>query len=442
VLQSAGQGYNIGAWYYTAWNASNNLQALNSISVYGTRDPWGGVREYAEGADPWGLHTDYSNREPLLGFYDLLNQQVMDSHIRQAASSGLSFFAFYWYWNTDLNREDPARSVGPLQRLLSSSLKSQFRFLIAPIAKGSAPMTLSMWSNSVVPFMVTRYLSEPSYLKTIDGRPVIVLFDLRFTNALDERRAVSFLRTATLSRTRKDPVVLPRFEGQTPIQLASVQTNLQTDGFADFQLGPSAPAEPYTETLSRWRSFTDQQAGFFHFVCASTGLDARPWWKVSWGPPTYPNVDGVPYNTNITLEAFSNHLGVVKAYLDANPVETSKTLIIYAWNEWGEGGIIEPSRVNGYRYLDTVKAVFGLSPTLSRQPTRLNVMSRTNGILMLQITNLTVGITNVIERNLDGELTNGWQQVFAFVPTGPATNWSYNIGFTTPATFFRVRSLK
>src|SRR5262245_61695017 len=187
VLQSAGQGYNIGAWYYTAWNASNNLQALNSISIYGTRDPWGGVREYAEGADPWGLHTDYSNRAPLLGFYDLLDQQVMDSHIRQAASSGLSFFAFYWYWNTDLNREDPARSAGPLQKLLTSSLKSQFRFLIAPIAKGSAPMTLSMWSNSVVPFLVTRYLSEPSYLKTIDDRPVIVLFSLGFTNALEER---------------------------------------------------------------------------------------------------------------------------------------------------------------------------------------------------------------------------------------------------------------
>ena len=39
------------------------------------------------------------------------------------------------------------------------------------------------------------------------------------------------------------------------------------------------------------------------------------------------------------------------------------TLILYAWNEWGEAAAaIEPSSVTGYRYADVVRKVFGLIP--------------------------------------------------------------------------------
>jgi hypothetical protein len=97
----------------------------------------------------------------------------------------------------------------------------------------------------------------------------------------------------------------------------------------------------------------------FHIPCASTGFDARPWFKVGWGFRD----DGPlhrPYNTGITPELFENDLRTMRDYIDQHPTQTDRMLTIYAWNEWGEGGIIEPSARAGYRYLDIVQNAFGL----------------------------------------------------------------------------------
>ncbi len=96
---SNGEPYMLGAWYFPAWSDWNDYQAVNAESLYGYRDPWGGVREYALGQDPLNIGGNYSSREPLLGFYDLTDQQVMNAHILQAASRGLSYFAFYADWD-------------------------------------------------------------------------------------------------------------------------------------------------------------------------------------------------------------------------------------------------------------------------------------------------------------------------------------------------------
>jgi len=360
-IQCNGEPYNVGAWYFTGWSPTNSFVIGNTELVYGRQnDWWGGVRDHALGNDPWGLHVDYSSREPLLGFYNLLDQNIMDTHILQASSRGVSFFAFYWYWNSDTNQEDEVSA--PLQTFISSSLKNYMKFLIAPIKLGNAPMTLNMWQNSVVPFIMENYLSDSAYLKTVDDRPVLIFFDSYFLDSIDDWPiAISFLRNYVIGQTGKNPVILWLYqEGQSSYDLEYVFNMMNVDGFAGFQLGPIIPAEPYEQTLSRWSSFTSERHGFFHFACASTGFDRRPWWQIGWGYPGE-GVNDRPYNTGISLQLFTEHLYVVKEYLDEHPIETSKTLIIYAWNEWGEGGIIEPSVVHQYEYLDTIKSVFGLS---------------------------------------------------------------------------------
>jgi len=360
-----GQPYTIGAWYFTGWSPANEFHTANAERVYGRRDWWGGVRDHVLGADPWGLNVDYSNREPLLGFYNLLDQQVIDTHIRQAASGGLSFFAFYWYWNTDKNQE--AGVSRPLRMFTSSSLKDYLRFLIAPIKLGNTPMTLSMWRNSVVPFMVERYISDSSYLKTEDGRSIVILFDLGFADPADAAKAIEFLRGYIVKKTGKNPVLLVLYhEKMSSGDLIWAKLNWKIDGFACFHFPPSQPAEPYTKTLSMWKSVLSKQNVFFHFPCASTGFDSRPWYRVGWNGTM--GVNERPYNTQITISAFADHLRTIKDYLDTHLRATSKTLIVYAWNEQGETVGIEPNRVDGFRYLKTVQEVFGLSAVLSRGP--------------------------------------------------------------------------
>lgn len=156
-------------------------------------------------------------------------------------------------------------------------------------------------------------------------------------------------------------------EAAGPQYLPWAKVNWGFDGLTCFKLGPRRPAEPYTETLSRWPSFIREQEGFFHIPCASTGFDNRPWYRITWGWQGE-GVNDTPYNTEPTLQAFADHLRTVKDYLDTHSSETSKTLIVYAWNEWGESTGVEPNHVDGYQYLDTMKNVFGLSEVIDRNP--------------------------------------------------------------------------
>jgi hypothetical protein len=54
-------------------------------------------------------------------------------------------------------------------------------------------------------------------------------------------------------------------------------------------------------------------------------------------------------------------LSGAKQILDTNNL-MPKILMIEAWNEFGEGSYIEPTKKWGFSYLETIKNVFGPSP--------------------------------------------------------------------------------
>jgi hypothetical protein len=62
---------------------------------------------------------------------------------------------------------------------------------------------------------------------------------------------------------------------------------------------------------------------------------------------------------NNTPEAFKEALEIVKRRLDQR--RAPKILNIYAWNEWTEGGYLEPDTVHGMAYLEAIRSVFGVN---------------------------------------------------------------------------------
>ncbi|MBC7960141.1 MAG: glycoside hydrolase family 99-like domain-containing protein, partial [Vallitaleaceae bacterium] len=58
-----------------------------------------------------------------------------------------------------------------------------------------------------------------------------------------------------------------------------------------------------------------------------------------------------------TPEEFKKALVQAKEFLDQDHTHT-KILTINAWNEWTEGSYLEPDEMNGYGYLEAIKAVF------------------------------------------------------------------------------------
>ncbi|WP_298391072.1 glycoside hydrolase family 99-like domain-containing protein, partial [Hydrotalea sp.] len=60
-----------------------------------------------------------------------------------------------------------------------------------------------------------------------------------------------------------------------------------------------------------------------------------------------------------TPDEFEAHLKRAKIFMTRNPEKTKKIGIICAWNEFGEGSYIEPTKKFGFQYLERVKKIFG-----------------------------------------------------------------------------------
>jgi hypothetical protein len=68
-------------------------------------------------------------------------------------------------------------------------------------------------------------------------------------------------------------------------------------------------------------------------------------------------------------------------------------------------------------------------------------VSLTQGMVSLMITNLTVGITNRVERSFDLSDPGGWSVVSTFVSPATATNWTEVYDPGCPKAFYRVSNV-
>jgi hypothetical protein len=89
-----------------------------------------------------------------------------------------------------------------------------------------------------------------------------------------------------------------------------------------------------------------------------------PYVPAGWDPRQWK--DPRPSFAFPTREEWTDALKRVKAALDAHPKlgipdgkGRRKALIIYAWNEYGEGGIVTPTRGDKTMKLEAIREVFG-----------------------------------------------------------------------------------
>ena len=58
---------------------------------------------------------------------------------------------------------------------------------------------------------------------------------------------------------------------------------------------------------------------------------------------------------NLTDDGFANWLSDTISWTRTHHAISNQYLFINAWNEWGEGAILEPTLRYGYKYLEIVK---------------------------------------------------------------------------------------
>ncbi|WP_158882012.1 glycoside hydrolase family 99-like domain-containing protein [Amycolatopsis anabasis] len=360
-----------GAVYFGTFDEHGNQAMMaNTERVYGrAKDWWGGLRDFAGSGVPrnaWHWPgEDFTDREPAIGYYDDAQPETLRKQIVQAASAGLRYFSFYWYWNpADGGAEN---YIDGLKAFLRASNRADLDFNVLPCIHPwkDGNVSLAVPAEQITKaanVLVDTYLTQPNYLRANDGRPIVGVCDAR--------------GIGDGTPDRIDPVATKRF---TDAMRARAREKLGEEVLITLNGVPPAGTGfdgsgclgQFDESRS-YQRYADRQREFFtHYPgvlvrCASSDFDERPRIGIAIGDPG-PDPDALRrafrWYDDADLPKYEQLLANVRADIAASdrPSTVDNFVSLYAWNEWHEGGYVEPNKRDGCAYLDATRRALGLT---------------------------------------------------------------------------------
>ncbi|MDO8588207.1 MAG: glycoside hydrolase family 99-like domain-containing protein [Armatimonadota bacterium] len=306
---------------------------------------------------------DYPQRASLLGQYN--DQETMDREIEAAAAHGVDFFQILWY------HQDPKLPAEPhheklnegIRLFMNSSENRAMKFTLEFVNHPPFAITSDAEWESACRYWV-RVMKHPSYLR-VGGRPVFKIHGLWHflrQNGDDpekvRKRIESFRRIAAKAG-------LPNPLISAGVGIGDVQKGPRAqpyDFLTTYMDMPNLPvkAEPYP-----YSALIDQAEKGWLLNAAESGKPYVPHVPAGWDPR--PWGDPRPSFTFPTRDEWLDALRRVRSALESSDKlgapsgkrKPRKMLLIYAWNEFGEGGILAPTQGERYMKLEAIKDVFG-----------------------------------------------------------------------------------
>ncbi len=319
-------------------------------------DGWAGRHKLAGNADaPWAedapthlterMLDEFPERQPVWGWRDD-RLDIMERQIDLAADHGLAFFAFCWYWHGTQKDVDADPKHTGLQLFLQARNNRRMKFcLLVANHQGYLIGDAQNWKQAADYWMP--YLTHPQHV-TIDGRPLVIVF-----NPSDGNRAGLDNLQAAARQAGLPGVAIAACHGGAPGAGYSHRTHYNiTLGYTG-----GTQEHKYAELVEAHRKAWSGSREQPYIPEVTAGWDKRPWegerglnQKPGW------------YFPDRTPEAFGQFLQSAIDWMDQHPEQTTKErlLLIYAWNEFGEGGYIAPTRgAPEGAYLQAVRAAVG-----------------------------------------------------------------------------------
>ena len=303
----------------------------------------------------------FPEREPLLGWFDD-TQCVIDNEILQAVFGGIDFFAFDFYTDRPDNPRYPgsrANNNNGLKFYLTSPYKKFLKFALLYANADRFEITDFTEWDFYTDLWVKLFL-EPEYLK-INGKPVFIILgglqiEGEFGSLANAKLALQIFRQKAEAAGFPDILIgggIPR--PSEPFINRGVQIGF--DFFTSYGVSFSTfPAGPMDYSLlagiltQNWDIFAEfSPIGYAPITIQ--GHDRRP----------IDNNPGV-FFVNKSPQIYNQQLQLAKTFIDQNPQlwidGTQKMIMMYAWNEIGEGGQIQPTKIDCTAYVDQIKQVF------------------------------------------------------------------------------------
>lgn len=325
-------------------------------------------------------------------------QDIADREIDYAVTRGIDYWAFvYWRFSaldpttgalpdlsvqTDPYLRDAVRGAYSLDLYLSSQHCDKPRFALIVQADG-----INSYINTFRPAGVSRdqawqiivsdltaYLKRPEQHMTPGGRPILFVmqpYGLGGWGALWDgdsalaKSRLEQLRQSAVAAGAARPFILTM---AVPDEAVIARDQFGFDGVSHYGWNAGVNSGPGVEvpfaqadpTLTGVRQ-TDLADGLDVIPPLSVGWDSRPYRPFD--PTTDPHDNWWAHGTPAEIVAQLDH-GI--QFVKANPSQTTaKSVIIYNWNELGEGGVLVPTLAEGTARLDAIAQYLGKTITPS-----------------------------------------------------------------------------
>ncbi|GEM_PF-708110 len=262
-----------------------------------------------------------------------ITQSTMDTDLQIAKEAGIDYFA-YVYYSPQLS------GIGEVIDLhLNSPNKSDvdYCFIVAG----------NRWNSDVINDLVTNHFSDSSYKKVLNNRPLVYLLrdgdedgiSCQMNSLIAQANAAGFN---------------PYLVGMGSDSFSGVSLDARSDYFVTEKNGV-----PFSDLVAKAESQWDILKATDNVVpMVTTGYDPRPRNNannpVNWGGDIPSNF----YAAKGTPQEIANHLAASLTWINQNSNKASaNTVLMYAWNEFDEGGWICPTLEDGDARLEAIEDV-------------------------------------------------------------------------------------
>lgn len=320
------------------------------------------------------------NRRPLWGYQNEADPYVMAGQIEAAFDFGVNVFIYDWYWYDGRPFLNQCLENGYLQAKNKEKVKFYIMWANHDVGMGwdvryQEESDVRIWKGAVnrsefeaiARIWLEKYFSSPCYYR-IDDQPVLAIYDIGiFIDGLggvkQARNALDWLRCEALRSGLNGVHIqamlydenspnMSGFDGSNRMTGPQLMQALGVDSVTNYQyihfMGADITKD-YTEV-------SQIAASYWDCMSARYPMPYYPHVSIGWDPS--PRRQSVyPYRAcNNTPAHFQEALLLAREYVDQQG--GTPLIILNSWNEWTETSYLQPDNVNGYGYLEAVKAVF------------------------------------------------------------------------------------
>ena len=336
-----GPSYLVGAYYFSGWSHGQN----NNLT-------------------PLLLGAPLRRYEPLITWYDDSQRQV-DRTIDQAAGAGVGFFAFDWYNLSHARYATDLSLNSGLTYYLTSRHRGRLKFCVNFIDQNPFMPKARDWYGLVQTWI--KYFKQPDYVR-VNGKPLLIIFSPEhmrqdiFGSSRNVHQALEYLRgqvraaglpgvTIAVGAT-VTPHGNPYNYGRIAQEGYDITTgyNYHATGGEKYNV-PAPYSALVRENVDMWTrvAYNLPQP---YIPVITMGWDQRFSYREQRTKIVY---------AGRTPGQFLCYASAARRWIDTHPYRTvpERIVLVYAWNEIGEGGALIPTHVDGYAYGNMIRRVFG-----------------------------------------------------------------------------------